>query len=138
MTLKWLIVGLTGLSLCGCAIERISPEGFTMSRPYKVPGRDVKVFASFDAVSGRHTFVDEVWIKDDGDLSPELMEEELREKAGALGANAIVMGKYNRRNNGTRIILDVRLDNPFDYFQGTAIWIGETERPIKILGTKKN
>lgn len=66
------------------------------------------------------------------------MEKELRVQAGTHGANAVVMGKYNRRNNGTRIISDVRLDNPFDYFQGTAVWIGEGERPVKILGNKQD
>jgi hypothetical protein len=109
-----------------------------LSRPYKVPARDVKVFTSFAELSGRHSIVDEVWIKDEGDLSPEEMEKQLRVQAGARGANAIVMGKYNRRDNGTRIILDVRLDNPFDYFKGTAIWIGEGQRPVKILGQKQD
>ena len=136
--MKGFIIGLAGLTLCGCAVERISPEGLTLSRPYTVPAREVLVFASFDEVLGRHSFVDEVWIKDEGDLSPEEMEKQLRVQAGARGANAVVMGKHNRRNNGTRIILDVRLDNPFDYFSGTAIWIGEGERPVKILRNKQD
>lgn len=132
------IIALAGLTLGGCAIERISPEGLTLSRPYTVPTRDVIVYASFDEVPSRHSFVDEVWIKDEGDLSPEEMEKQLRVQAGARGANAVVMGKDNRRNNGTRVILDVRLDNPFDYFSGTAIWIGEGERPVKILGNNQD
>lgn len=136
--MKWLILGFASLAISGCAIERISPEDLTLSRPYKVAARDVKVFASFDEVAERHSIVEDVWIKDEGDLSPEEMEKQLRVKAGASGANAIVMGKYNRRNNGTRVILDVRIDNPFDYFQGTAIWIGEGERPIKTLGQKRD
>lgn len=126
------------MPLGSCAIERILPEGLTLSRAYTVPTRDVQVFASFDDIPGRHSIVDEVWVKDEGNLSPEEMEKELRVQAGTRGANAVVMGKYNRRNNGTRIIFDVRLDNPFDYFQGTAVWIGEGERPVKILGNKQD
>lgn len=136
--MKGFIIGLAGLTLGGCAIERISPEGLTLSRPYTVPTRDVLVFASFDEVPSRYSFVDEVWIKDEKDSSPEEMEKQLRVQAGARGANAIVMAKDNRRNNGTRVILDVRLDDPFDYFSSTAIWIGEGKRPVKILRNKQD
>ena len=136
--MKWIIIGLTGLTLSSCTIERISPQGLTQERPYTVPTRDVKVFASFDEVPGRHEIVDEIWIKDEGDLSPEEMEKQLRGQAGARGANAVVMGKDNRRNNITRVILDVRLDDPFDYFQGTAIWVGESKRPLKILDKERD
>lgn len=136
--MKRIIIGLAGLTLGGCTIERISSEGLTLERPYAVPTRDVKVFASFDEVPGRHEIVDDVWIKDDQYLSREEMEKQLRVQAGARGANAVVMSRYNRRDNGTRTLLDVRSDNPFDYFQGTAIWVGEGKRPLKILGNERH
>ena len=136
--MKWIIIGLTGLTLGGCTMERISPEGLTLERPYTLPARDVKVFASFDEIQGRHEIVDDVWIRDNQDLSPEEMEKQLRIQAGARGANAVVMSRYNRNINGTRIILNARSDNPFEYFQGTAIWVGDGERPVKILGGERD
>ena len=136
--MKGFIIGLAGLTLGGCTIKRVSPEGLTLSRPHTVDTSDVIVFASFEEVPSRHSFVDEVWIKDEGDLSPAEQEKRLRIQAGARGANAMVMGKDNRCNNGTRVSFDVCLDDPLDYFSGTAIWIGEGERPLKIFINKQD
>ena len=123
------------VALTGCTIEKISPPGVVMTRAVAVHPRDVKVFAAIADVPARSSFVDEVWIKDNGDLSPREMESRLRVQAGARGANAIVMDKLNRRDNGTRVVLKLRLDDPFDYYRATAIWIGEGEHPETYLGT---
>lgn len=130
---------IIGVAACvaatGCAVEKISPPGVVLTRPVVVHPRDVKVFAAIADVPARYAFVDEIWIKDDGDLSPREMESRLRVQAGARGANAIVTDKLNRRDNGTRVVLEPRLDNPFDYYRATAIWIGEGDRPVTYLGT---
>ena len=130
---------LIGMAVCfaatGCAIEKLSPPGVVMTRAIAVHPRDVKVFADLVDVPARYSVVEEVWIKDDGDMSPREMASRLRVQAGARGANAIVMNKLNRRDNGTRVDLNLRLDDPFDYYSATAIWIGAGERPEKYLGT---
>lgn len=130
---------MIALAVCfaatGCTIEKISPAGVVMTRPIAVEPRNVMVFADLGSVPARYSVVDEVWIRDDGDMSPREMESRLRVQAGARGANAIVMDKLNRQDNGTRIDLALRLDDPFDYYSATAIWIGEGERPETYLGT---
>ena len=130
---------MIGVAACiaatGCTIEKISPPGVVLTRAVAVHPRDVAVFATTADVPARYTFVDEVWIKDDGSLSPHEMESRLRVQAGARGANAIVMDKLNRRDNSTRIDFKLRLENPFQYYSATAIWIGNGERPETYLGT---
>ena len=97
--------------------------------------RDVLVFANAAVVPGKYSVVEEIWVKDDGDELTRVLESRLRTKAGALGANAIVLHPSNRRENGTRIDLRPTFDNPFDYFQATAVWLGEGTRPEIYLGT---
>lgn len=133
MRLSFVIV--SALFLCGCAIERIGPPGVTLTRPIRVKPQDVKVFRAVADVPGHFSVVDRVWVKDDGEELPRVMEGQLRELAGARGANAIVTDPLNRQLNGTRVDLRPTLDNPFEYFSATAIWIGEGERPETHLGT---
>ncbi len=97
--------------LGGCTVERPGPPGWFVS-------------------------VEEIWVRDDGDELPRVLESRLRTNAGALGANGIVLHPNNRRENGTRVDLDVTLDDPFDYFRATAIWIGEGQPPQIPLGRK--
>ncbi len=130
-----IIITAFGIAASGCAIQKISPPGVVLTRPVMVAPRNVLVFNSLADVPGRHALVEEVWIRDDGTLSPREMASQLRVMAGARGANAIVMSSTNRRDNGTRIDLKVRFDNPFDYYSATAIWIGEGPRPETYLGT---
>lgn len=121
--------------LSSCTIERIGPPGVTLTRPIRVPARDVQVFRAVADVKGHFSVVDRVWVKDDGDTLPSLLERQLRQLAGARGANAIITDPLNRQLNGTRMDWRPTLDDPFEYFSATAIWIGEGERPEKQLGT---
>ena len=133
--MRVMIVAAVCFAATGCTIEKISPAGVVMTRPIAVQPRNVMVFSDLSGVPARYAVVDEVWIRDDGDMSPREMESRLRVQAGARGANAIVMDKLNRRDNGTRVDLGLRLDDPFEYYSATAIWIGEGERPETYLGT---
>lgn len=119
--------------LSGCTVERVGPPG-SITQAVRVKARDVAVYDSPSAVPGRFGVVEEIWVKDTEADSVETMTSELRQKAGAIGANAIVLHPLNRKPNGTRVTLGVQLDNPFDYFRATAIWIGEGERPVRYLG----
>ncbi len=132
---KSLFVVAAAMLLCSCAVERLGPPGVTLTRPIRVKADDVRVFSSAADVEGRFTVVDSIRIKDDGDTLPRGLERQLRVIAGARGANAIILDPLNRQLNGTRIHLRPTLDNPFDYFGATAIWIGEGERPETYLGT---
>lgn len=122
-----------GAGLGGCVVERIGPPGVGPTRPITVKPRDVRVFADTAAIPGRYAVVEEIWIRDDGEELPRVLEDRLREKAGTLGANAIVFHPQNRRENGTRIDLGVTLDDPFDYFRATAVWLGEGQWPEILL-----
>ena len=90
-----------GVAVMGCAIEKISPPGVVKSRAVAVHPRDVRLFTALADVPVRHSVVEDVFIKDDGDLSPREMESRLRVQAGARGTNAIVLDSRNRRDNGT-------------------------------------
>ena len=129
------LVIATALSLSGCMIERVGPPGVVLSRPARVAARNVRVFETMAEVKGRFVVVEKVFVKDDGKVAPRELESQLRQLAGARGANAIVTDPLNRKPNGTRVDLKPTLDNPFDYFSATAIWIGDGERPVKYLGT---
>ena len=129
-----LVVGCA-LALSGCAIEKVGPPGVTLTRPIRVKGRDVQVYRSAAEIPGRFSVVEPIWIKDDGETPPDVLERQLRQMAGARGANAIITDASNRRPNGTRVDLRPTLDNPFDYFSATAIWLGEGEQPQQRLGT---
>ena len=78
--------------------------------------------------------VDTIFVKDDGQTLPRVLERQLRVMAGARGANAIITNPLNRRLNGVWVDLQPTLDNSFDYFSATAIWIGDGEPPQKYLG----
>ncbi len=110
------VVAILGLAvvLGGCMVQRIGPPGVTLTRPVAVKARDVQVFAEPSAVPGKYAVVEEIWVKDDGEEYPSEMESRLRTRAGALGANAIVLHPFNRRENGTRVSLKPTFDNPFD------------------------
>lgn len=129
-----LIIG-SAILLSGCTIERVGPPGVTLTRPIRVKAQDVQVFKAVADVKSHFSVVDSVWVKDDGDTLPRVLERQLRELAGARGANAIITDPLNRELNGTRVDLRPTLDKPFEYFSATAIWIGEGERPEKHLGT---
>lgn len=129
------LITATAIALSGCTIERVGPPGVMLTRPIRVQARDVQVFQTMAEVKGRFSVVDSIYVKDDGKTDPQLLERELRDLAGARGANAIVTDPLNRKLNGTRVDLRPTLDNPFDYFSATAIWIGDGERPEKYLGT---
>ena len=133
--MKWCVVAAMSVVLAGCSVQHVGPPGVTLTRAVKVKARNVMVYNEFQAVPGRYAVVEEVFVKDDGSMSPEEMASNLRVQAGARGANAIVMSVTNRRNNGLRIDTRVRLDNPFDYYSATAIWIGDGPRPETYLGT---
>ncbi|MEG8055394.1 hypothetical protein QP150_00180 [Sphingomonas sp. 22L2VL55-3] len=123
------------ISLSGCTIERIGPPGVVLTRPIRVPAKDVQVFKTLAEVKGRFTVIDSIFVKDDGKTTPELLERDLRVIAGARGANAIITDPLNRTPNGLRVDLRPTLDDPFKYYSATAIWIGDGERPEKYLGT---
>lgn len=125
----------TAILLSGCSVERIGPPGVTLTRPIRVKAQDVEVFKSATDVRGHFSVVDDVRVKDDGSTLPRALERQLRELAGARGANAIITDPLNRKLNGTRVNLRPTLDDPFEYFSATAIWIGDGERPEKHLGT---
>ena len=129
-----LVIAMT-ISLSGCTIERVGPPGVVLTRPIRVHGKDVQVFETMAEVKGRFQVVDSIYVKDDGKTDPQILERELRDLAGARGANAIITDPLNRKLNGTRVDLRLTLDDPFKYFSATAIWIGEGERPEKYLGT---
>lgn len=129
------LVIATAISLSGCTVERIGPPGVVLTRPIRVQARDVQVFETMAEVKGRFSVVDTIFVKDDGRADPSILERELRALAGARGANAMITDPLNRKRNGTCVDLRPTLDNPFDYFSATAIWIGDGERPEKYLGT---
>ena len=37
--------------------------------------------------------------------------------------------------DGTRVVTGLTLDDPLKHFRGTAIWIGDSPRPVTDLGT---
>ncbi|BCA62726.1 hypothetical protein HMP09_1960 [Sphingomonas sp. HMP9] len=130
-----MLVISSAILLSSCAVERIGPPGVALTQPVRVKAQDVQVFKAAADVKGHFSVVDKVWVKDDGDTLPRVLERHLRALAGARGANAIITDPLNRQLNGTRVDLRPTLDNPFEYFSATAIWIGEGERPEKHLGT---
>lgn len=126
---------IAAILLSGCTVERVGPPGVALTRPIRVRSEEVKVFQNVADVKGHFSVVDTVFVKDDGQTLPRVLERQLRVMAGARGANAIITDPLNRRLNGTRVDLRPTLDNPFDYFSATAIWIGDGEPPQKYLGT---
>lgn len=128
-----LLIGMA-ISLSACTIERVDPPGVVLTRPIRVPAKDVQVFETMAEVKGRFTVVDSIFVKDNGKTTPDLLKRELRVIAGARGANAIITDPLNRTPNGLRVDLRPTLDDPFKYYTATAIWIGDGERPEKYLG----
>ena len=133
--MRMMLVAGSAILLSSCSIERVGPPGVTLTRPIRVKAQDVQVFNAAADVKSHFTVVDEVWVKDDGETLPRVLEHQLRGLAGARGANAIIADPLNRKLNGTRIAFGPTLDDPFKYFSAIAIWIGEGERPEKYLGT---
>ncbi len=127
------VLAFLACSTSGCAIEKIADGGPSMTRSVKVPTRDVAVYANALDVPGRYTVVEEIWVSDDGRSLPTVLERDLRAIAGARGANAVILASTNRKLNGTRIDTQVQLDNPFDYFAGTAVWVGEGVPTMKVV-----
>ena len=119
--------------LTGCAVETIADSEPKVTRVAKVPARNVVTYRSASEIPGQYTVIEDVWVKDDGDTLPRVLERDLREAAGARGANALILASTNRQLNGLRIDLRVRLDNPFDYYAGTAVWVGAKPAPVSIL-----
>lgn len=122
------------LAASGCTVERIGPPGITMTRPVAVKPRNVLVFGETQRVPGPFSIVEEIYVKDDGDKSVEELERDLRSQAGARGANAILLHPLNRKDNGTRVKLGIHLDDPFDYYRATAVYMGPGPRPEIYLG----
>ncbi len=133
ISLRMYVLVLSVCSIGGCAIEKITDGGPAMTRSIKVPARDVAVYANATDVPGRYTVVEDVWVKDDGNSLPKVLERDLREIAGAAGANAVILASTNRKLNGTRVDTRFQLDNPFDYFAGTAVWVGDGAPPVKVI-----
>lgn len=131
--LRICVFALSTLSMGGCVIEKIADGGPAMTGSIKVPARGVAVYANASDVPGRYTVVEEVWVKDDGESLPKVLERDLQEMAGARGANALILAPTNRELKGTRVDTGFRFDNPSDYFAGTAIWVGEGGPPVKII-----
>jgi len=121
--------------LPGCTIERVGPPGVVMTQSVRVKARDVKIFQTADMVQNRFSVVEDIYVTDNGDELPRVLEDRLRVMAGARGANAIIVHPLNRKLNGTRITVGPTLDDPFKYYRATAIWIGEGPRPERYLGT---
>lgn len=121
------------LTIGGCTIQRIDDGGPFATRPVTVPAKDVAVYQRLEDVPGPYTVVEEVFVKDDGEALIRELESTLRVKAGARGANAIILAQTNRRPNGVRTNFEVGLDNPFDYYSATAIWVGEGRPPVKVI-----
>ena len=131
--MKIVMLACLALATTGCAIERVGPPGVTLTRAIPVKPGNVLVFESADAVKARFSVVEDIFVADDGETSPKELESRLRVMAGARGANAIILDPLNRRDNGTRVLLEVRFDDPFEYYSAEAIWIGDTPRPEKVL-----
>ena len=79
--MKVLLMVALGVAAAGCSIQRLGPPGVVLTRPVAVPARDVMVFQNTADIRARFAVVEEVWIKDDGDLSPREMESHLRVQA---------------------------------------------------------
>lgn len=126
-----LLVVFMPSALIGCTVEHIAPPNGIVSRVASVNPRDVSVYETLDVVPGAITVIEELSVQDDGDESLRSLEEQLRVMAGARGANAIVLDPFNRRDNGTRVVLGPIRDQLFTSFRGTAIKKGEqsTSRP---------
>lgn len=133
--MKLVLVAVLATSLAGCSVERIGAPGVTLTRVVPVKARDVQVFENAAAVPGAYTIVETVWVKDTDEDSPRAMRDRLRVIAGARGANAVILAASNREDNKLRVDLRPSFDDPFEYYQGTAIWLGEGEPPVKYLGT---
>lgn len=133
--MKVRLVVCTVLLLSGCAIERIDSPGVALTRPVRVKADQVAVFRTASEIKGRFDVVDTVFVRDDGSTLPRVLERQLRDMAGARGANAIITDPLNRKLNGTRLDLGPTFDEPFEYFSATAVWIGDGEPPRKYLGT---
>lgn len=131
---RLLLAGLA-LGLSGCAIERIGPPGAVLTRAIRVKASDVQVYAAANEVAGQYAIVEDLFVSDDGDELPRVLEERLRIMAGARGANAIIMHPLNRRLDGTRIVNGLALDDPLKYYRATAIWMCSGPPPEKVLGT---
>lgn len=133
--MKRLALGIALAAMTACTVERVGPPGVALTRPVSVQASEVRVFETASLVPGRFSVVDDLDIKDDGTEAPRALEKRLRELAGSRGANAIILDPLNRKPNGTRAVTGVTLDNPFEHFRGTAIWIGDGPRPVTDLGT---
>lgn len=126
-------VNVSPLLLLSCTIAHIGPPEATLTKTFRVRAQDVQVFKAATDVKGHYSVVDNIWVKDDGDTLPRVSEQQLCGMAGARGANAIILDPLNRRLNGVRIDLKPTLDEPFEYFSATAIWIGEGRRPERTI-----
>lgn len=121
------------ITLNGCAVQKIAEGGPALTKVTKVPGGKVVTFRTASQVPAPYRVIEEVWVRDDGDTLPKVLERNLREVAGARGANGLILASTNRELNGTRVDLKVRLDDPFKYFAGTAVWIGKSPQPITVI-----
>jgi len=126
---------VVGILLSGCTVERIGAPGVTLTRPIRINSEAVRVFRHVADVKSRYSVVDTVFVRDDGETLPRVLERQLRVMAGARGANGIITDPLNRELNGTRVDLRPGLDDTFGYFSATAIWIGDGKPPEKYLGT---
>lgn len=133
--MREVLLGVAALSMAGCTIERLGPPDVVLTRPVRVKASEVRVFETAALVPGQFSVIDDLDIKDDGTETPRALEKRLRELAGSWGANAIILGSLNRKPNGTRVVTGLTLDDPFKHFRGTAIWIGDSPRPVTDLET---
>lgn len=135
MTSRLLALGSGLLFVTACTVERVGPPGVVLTRSIRVNAGEVSVYETAAAVPGRFSVVDDLDIRDDGIEQPKILEKRLRKLAGDRGANAVILDPLNRKPNGMRIVTTPSLDNPFEHFRGTAIWVGDGQRPVTNLGT---
>ena len=121
-------------ALCaGCSVQRLSPEGLVLSRPVTVPARDVAVYDTAAAVPARHSVVEEIWVKDDGSQSPGEMLRDCGSRPARAAPTPSSSPPPTAATMAPGVSFTPTLDNPFDYYSATAIWIGAGPPPAKIL-----
>ena len=128
-----LMIAAGSITLSACTVMRIDDGTPFATRPIAVKASNVAVFERPEDIRGPYTEVDSVFVKDDGDTLPRVLEEQLRVMAGARGANAIIMATTNRKLNDNRRPAFIALDDSFDHYSATAVWIGADAPPVKVL-----
>ncbi len=128
-----LLTVASSMAIAGCTVSRIDDGTPFATRPIAVKASNVAVFERWEDIRGPYTEVDSVFVKDDGDTLPRVLEEQLRIMAGARGANAIVLAHTNRKPNGNRRPPFIALDDSLDHYSATAVWIGAGAPPVKVL-----